>query len=377
MNGTPSLLKKDYTFLDEAEVQNQYTQNGDVRRMRFFVGGVRCANCLRKVEGLAESMPGLVDLRFEMSTHLAHVEIDPNVTSFSKVAQAIANLGFQVTPIAKTSDMEDADTKRLRQDLIRLAIAGACAGNIMGFAFASYFGAQPTLQPYFAWLSFALYLPVVTFVAWPFYQGAWHGLRRRQLSIDLPMAIASFGGFAFSTVQLIRGRPDIYFDSLSGFLFLILVARFIQRRLQRRSLDDERFFQEMYSIRKVSGSSWRWVTAESLQPGDKILVEQNEVVPADAQLLEEKSHFSLAWLSGEAKPRSFSYGAEIPAGAKLISAGAVMAFRRPLTETEFGKIIKDTREFALHKNQTIQISDRWAQRLLITVFSIGVVFLIG
>ncbi len=71
----------------------------------------------------------------------------------------------------------------------------------MTFAFANYLGAAGGWEPLFQWLAFALYLPVVTYVALPFYKGAWRSLKNRQLSIDLPMAVVGMSCFFSASVR--------------------------------------------------------------------------------------------------------------------------------------------------------------------------------
>ncbi|MGZ3722428.1 MAG: heavy metal translocating P-type ATPase [Bdellovibrionales bacterium] len=345
--------------------------------MRFYIAGIHCAKCVRRLEDLASSVPGLSRLRVEIGKNLAHVEVDPKVLLFSQVAGHILRLGYQPIPLEHGGKYEDARKLENRQELIRLAVAGICAANIMTFAFATYFGAGEW-SLLFRWFSFALYLPVLTFVALPFYHGAWQSLKQRQVSIDLPMAIASLAGFIFSTAELIRGRTDIYYDSLSGFLFLILISRWIQKRMQRSFLRPQELHEtlQLQRVRKVESLTWAWRPVEALVSGDRILIYGRETLPADAELLSSKAYFSLAWLSGEAKAKTFLKGAIIPAGARLLAGEAQLTIKRSLSETGFGKLLEEVRKFSLSKNRVVLSADKWGQWLLVSVFAVAIAFLI-
>ncbi|NJM09969.1 MAG: HAD-IC family P-type ATPase [Bdellovibrionaceae bacterium] len=266
-----------------------------------------------------------------------------------------------------------------RDELIRLGVAGACAGNIMTFSFANYLGAGGEFSHTFSWLSFLLYLPVVVYVAKPFYIGAWNSLRQKQLSIDLPMAVASFLGFVFSTVELLRGRDDIYFDSLSGFLFLILLSRWTQKRLQRRFLRPQELMESLQlgRVRRVHESGWSWTPIEMLRPGERIILCAPETLPAEAELVSATAHVSLAWLSGEEKPRTLLRGAIVPAGARLVTGQVQLIARKPLNETSFGQILSEVQNFTLSKNRIVSLADRWAQWLLAIVFAAAIIFLVA
>lgn len=370
---------RDFSYLDQSDFRSKYALGPDKNQMRFYVGGISCGKCVRKLEDLTQSVSGLRSLRVEMGKNLAHVEVDTKLLNFGDLAQHIAELGFEPIPLTEEMDFEAADRKQDRRELIRLAVAAACAGNIMMFSFANYFGARGELAQVFWWLSFVLYLPVVSYVALPFYSGAWQSLKQRQISIDLPMAIASWLGFVFSTVELLRGRDDIYFDSLSGFLFLILVSRWAQRRLQRNYLRPQDISEtlNLQRVRIVNSSGWSWRPIEALKVGDSLLVHAPETIPADAELLSNRAYLSLAWLSGESKPKTFLRGASIPAGARLASGEALMVVQRPLGQTSFGQILKEVQRFSLSKNRTVITADRWAQWLLAIVFSIAVLFLVS
>lgn len=369
--------RSDFSFLDQGDFKSKYEDGPS--GMRFYVGGMSCARCVSKLEKLAQTMSGVRSVRVDLGKSLLKAEIDPEKTSFEALANKIEELGFEPVPLAREVNGEQIQRQEDRAELIRLGVAGALAGNIMTFSFATYFGAPQELCPVFCWISFFLYLPVVSYVALPFYKGAISSLRNRRLSVDLPMAVASLAGFLFSTVELLRGHHDIYFDSLSGFLFLILASRFAQRRMQRKFLSfrDSSESLQLHRVRKVrAGKDWAWTTLEHASIGDRMVLHAGETLSCDAQLEGRFAHFSLAWLSGESKAKIFLPGATVPAGARLTAGEAKLAIVKKLEDTEFGKILRHVDGAELNKARTISLTDRWAQRLLITVFAAAIGFLV-
>ncbi|MGE0762574.1 MAG: heavy metal translocating P-type ATPase [Bdellovibrionales bacterium] len=372
---TSPSAQSDFSFLDEDSLNSIYVKGQAQQHIRFFVEGIRCAKCLRKIESLPASIPGLYEARVEMGKNLVHVKFDRQQVNPSQIAAKLIGLGFKVRALAQDADVELAQRLEDRRSLIRLAVAAACMGNIMGFAFALYFGVQGAWLTVFSWLSFIFYLPVVTFVAWPFYVGAWQSLKQARISIDLPMAVASLAGFVFSTVQLLRGHTDFYFDSMSGFLFLILLARFVQTRVQRRYLSPTHNSEDLGRARQMRGLDWKWRPTSQLVPGDEILVETGETVPIEGRLLSPRAHISMAWLTGESKPRLIMAGALVPAGAKLLGGAIRISYTKPLAETDFGKTLNEIQSFALTQNRAISTADRWTQWLLGTVFLLALAYL--
>lgn len=368
----------DFSSLDQFDFRERYLSGPEANKARFYVEGIRCGKCIRKLESLPISVPGLTSLRIEMGKNLAHAELDTGILKLSELAQKISDLGFTPIPVPQQQNEEVIRDREDRRELIRLGVAGACAGNIMTFSFATYLGDSGTLWGLFSWLAFALYLPVVTYVAWPFYVGAWKSLRQKQISIDLPMTIASLCGFLFSSIELWRGQTDIYFDSLSGFLFLILVSRWAQKRLQRRLLRPQELTESFHfsRVRIGDAQAWAWAPTATLEVDQDIVLREGDVMPADAELLDERAHFGMAWLTGEVHPKSFRRAAIIPAGARVMATDFVhVRVRRPLPETEFGRILQEVQGFALAQNRLVTQADRWAQWLLGGVFAIAVFFL--
>ncbi len=357
----------EYAYLDQENFKSRYASGQDRAHIRFFVDGVSCGKCVRKIEDLLLSTPGLKKMRVELGSNLAEVEVDPQQLSFAALAEKIHQLGYNPIPITPESGAEGLAKQSDRREMIRLGIAAACAGNIMTFSFATYLGAPPEFSELFRALSFALYLPVVTYVARPFYLGAWRSIKLKQISIDLPMAVASLSGFIFSTVELLRGREDIYFDSLAGFLLLILLSRAFQRRLQRRWLRPQELMESLRleKVRRVGAVGWEWIPVETLEAGQRILLRSPETLPAECELLSSRSHFSMAWLSGESRPQTFLRGSVVPAGARLLSGEAHLIARKPLRETGFGRILEEVRSFSLSSNRIVSVADRCAQTLIV------------
>jgi Cu2+-exporting ATPase/Cu+-exporting ATPase len=342
--------------------------------IRFYVDGISCSRCVQKLESLPQAKSQIRSVQVQLGSKIAQVEIDPS-SSFEAAAQLIRDLGFQLTPLRARSKSDELEKTSTRNELIRLAVAAFCAGNIMTFAFGVYFGLEGDLKQVFDWLSFLLYLPVVTYVAWPFYRGAFQSLKQRQLSIDLPMVVASFSGFLFSTVNLVRGEGSLYFDSIAGFLFLILAARFLQKSIQKKAFSDSfRHWLPLQEKVMKLGESKGWVPVESLKVGDRISLQTSEICPGDARLESESCDFDLSFLTGESIPRSYSRGMSVPSGARVLSSEAVLSIERLGEDTTFGRILSEVRSGFLKQSHFMGLADRASHILILSVFSLAAVF---
>ena len=371
-------MTNDYSFLDEGLFRSAYCHTETPTRMKFYVEGIKCAKCVAKIEGLANHNPQLKHVEVDIAHQTAFVELYSKTDSFSRVAEEINALGFHAVPIECKQDAIELWNKESRHDLIRLGVGAFCAGNIMMLAFAVYFGLDGELLRLFEWMQFALYLPVVTFVAWPFYQGFWQGLKEKQLSIDGPMAIASFLGFAISAWNLIRGNSNIYFDSTSGFLFLILATRYLQKRMRFQYLKylNPQSFTDLFKARVQTENGWKWMRSDQLLSGQHVKIEKDELVPADGVLLSEQAVFDFSILNGESIPRRVQEGFAVKAGSRLLSGVAEFRVEAVGAQTLLGQLLASLQSGQSIKSESTAFSDRASQILLSTVLSVAAVMLV-
>ena len=124
---------------------------------------------------------------------------------------------------------------------MRIGIAAAAAGNNMLIAAALYFGMfQYMTHDIGTLLRVASCVIGLISVLGPgrvFLAGSVAAIRTRTPHMDLPIALALMVGTLTGLVNTVRGAGEIYFDSLSVLVFLLLLGRWIQFRQQNRATD--------------------------------------------------------------------------------------------------------------------------------------------
>ena len=121
-------------------------------------------------------------------------------------------------------------------------------------------------------------MPVMCFSAQPFWRQAWHDLRQRRIGMDVPIALGMALTFVVSTAATLDplgplGR-EVYFDSLTMFVFLILGGRLLQWRMQERTAGalDALMNRWPESALRQSPKGWQRVALHHLQVGDVVRV---------------------------------------------------------------------------------------------------------
>ena len=346
-----------------------HNQEQIFKEFEFHVDGVHCANCLRKIDGLSETLAPIESLNFDMSHNRLSFK-GPQSLSNSTVLQAVESLGFQGREYSEESVADLEAKKTNRKHLIRLGVAAVSAGNIMLLASSIYSGAEGLEARFMNWIMLLLAIPALTYGAWPIYRTAWADLKLKKVSVDLPIVVAIIAGSVLSTISVIQDRGDIYFDSITCLIFLLLASRYFLNRVQARYLGVGRL-QNLFKIHKVKklnadGSSYE-VEVEALRSGDIVEVESGQVLPVDGELLGSQASLDTSLLSGESRPRGFAAGEQVYMGMKNCGAAITLKVSQSFEKSRINKMLQEVETAVSVKPRSIALLDRVGQTFLVLV----------
>jgi Cu2+-exporting ATPase len=205
----------------------------------------------------------------------------------------------------------------------------------------------------------------VVSLGWPgslFFRGAWAALRTRTAHLDLPIALALLAGGAAGTLNAIRGQGEIYFDSLTMLVFLLLLGRWIQRRQQRWSADAVELLFSLVptSARRIEDGDVRDVPLEAVVPGDLLEVRAGESVPSDGTVIEGRSTVDQSLLTGESQPVPVAEDDLVHAGTVNVAARLVLRVDSVGSQTRVGKLMELVQECSRRRAPIVQFADRVA-----------------
>ncbi len=373
-DGVPSRCRatgRRYAEFDDPVFQGLYSRPlpAGGRTAELFVEGVHCAACVWLVEKLPLVAPGVTEARLDMRRSLVRVTWDEGTTALSAVARALDTLGYPPHPArdARARERRRAEDRRY---LVRLGVAGACAGNVMVLALALYAGAFDAIDSaygtLFRWTSLAL---SALALAWPgsvFFRGAIGALRTRTPHMDVPIALGLGAGAVWSAWCTLRGVGDVYFDSLSVLVFALLAGRWVQQRQQRWTGDAVELLFSMTptSARRVEGDALRDVPIEALRVGDEVEVRAGESLPADGIVVRGESSVDQALLTGESAPVQVGPGDAVAAGAVNLASGLRVRVEAAGAGTRIARLMALVEEGAARRAPIIQLADRLARWFL-------------
>lgn len=379
---TPRVSGRRYEELDEAAFAERFvTARADgTSTVDFYVEGVHCAACVWLVERLGQLEPGVVSARLDFARARATIVLDPARVTLSAIARRLDSLGYPVHPWREA----ERDAARSREDsrlALRLGVAGACALNAMTLAAALYAGEASDMTPTTAnWLrlaSLAVSLPAVSWSAATFYRGAWTALRSRVLHVDLPLSLAILAAFLGSAWHLVRGSGAIYFDSLTALVFLLLAARWMNRRATRAAENAAGVLTALApsSARLVEDEVVREVPVDALRRGELIEVRAGESLPVDGRVEHGRSSIDVSLLSGESRPQAVGMGDAVHAGTVNLEARLLVRVEGTGENTRLGKLAQLVDEAVARRAPVLRLVDRLAGGFVAIVLALSLLTL--
>lgn len=368
-NQTPAAeaTQNRYAAFDDPAFLEAHSQplTSGLRHADLRLAGVHCAACVWLIERLPRVFPGVVEARLSLRQTVARVVWDPAQVALSDVALALHRLGYPPHPAGDS----DARTTRLegeRKMLIRVGIAGACAGNAMLLAVALYLGLIDGMavefKSFLRWVSMGIGVVALLGPGLLFFRGAWAGLRTRRVTLDLPIALALGAGGLAGTINVITGRGEVYFDSLCVLVFLLLVGRYLQMRQQRRTTDAVTLMQSLTPVGCAvwRGGDWIDLPLEAITPGDRVRVPSNERLPIDGVVAAGASSLDTASLTGESRPTPVGVGDHVFAGSQNVGAALEIDVDAVGPETRLARLMEDAAANVATKPEIVRLADRIA-----------------
>ena len=349
----------------------------DCWESNLMIEGMHCAACALTIEEVLLRVPGVLKAEVSAGSHRARVVWSADAVLPSGWMRAIEVAGYHAVP-ANDAFARERRLGESRKALWRLAVAGLCMMQVMMYAYPAYVAAPGDLtaemEQLLRWASWVLTLPVILFSCGPFFSSALRDVLHRRISMDLPVAIGMLITFVVSTVGTFDPRGtfgrEVYFDSLTMFVFFLLAGRWLELRLRDRTSGAlEALMNRLPDsiARQCADGTYESVAVRRLQTGDVIRVLPGQTFPADGVVLQGDTLVDEALLTGESRPVSRNAGGWVIAGSHNLSSVVQMRVEWVGTQTRFSQIVTLMESASTTKPSIAQLADRIAKPFLIGV----------
>jgi P-type Cu+ transporter len=317
-----------FAYLDDVTFRRRLLDyvDGSLAYMTLSLPQIHCPSCILLLENLYRLDPGIECARVNYLRRELKVTFNLERISLRQLVELLASIGYEPDIHQDSLDRSPQSTP-LRSLYLKTGIAGFAFANIMLLNFPYYLNIVDDIDPWmsrvFQYLAIALALPVLLYSARDYFIGAIGGLRSRILTIDVPLALGIAMLFARSVAEIFIGQGHGYLDSFAGLVFFLLVGKLFQYKTYD-NLSFDRDYKAYFpvSVTKKQGSVETTVPVTSLRVGDRIVVRNQELVPADAIMIRGQGQIDYSFVTGESRLQPVLPGMEIRAGGRQVG-GAI------------------------------------------------------
>jgi P-type Cu+ transporter len=367
-----------FAYLDNEEVVSKLVRftDGKQSHLSFYLPQMHCASCIWLLENLHVIQPGILYSKTNFGRKEIFIAYDPGATTLRKIVELLAFVGYE-PQITFNDSGKKREKKVSRQQIYKIGVAGFAFSNVMMLSFPEYFSSgnidEHYLERIFSYANLLLALPVFFYSASEFFVSAWKGLRQKWLNIDAPIAVSILMTFSRSVYEITTGTGAGYLDSMCGIVLFMLVGRWFQNKTYDSfsfDRDYKSYFPLGVTVLNEDGSEDAR-TISSLKKGDLIRVRHNEMVPADALLLQGEGNIDYSFVSGENTPVAKQKGDLIYAGARQLGGSMELEVIKTVSQSYITQLWNNNDVFDGQKNRDKSFIHPWSRYFTAALFTIA------
>lgn len=361
--------------------QSYVPQDVEVWDSHIALDGMYCATCALTIEDALRAVPGVERAEVSAAAKRARVVWRPALVLPSQWMAAVQKAGYKAFP-ARDAVAREIRLAQHRKALWRWLLATFCMMQVMMYAWPAY-DAQPgdllmEFERLLRWASWVICIPMLIFACGPFFSGAWRDLRRRRVSMDLPVALGMIITFIVSTIGTFAPEgifgQEVFYDSLTMFVSFLLAGRWLEVRLRDRTagaLDAVlNRLPDSVEQRQADGSFER-VALRRIATGDVLRILPGEAFPVDGVIVRGRTQADEALLTGESRPVSRAEGERVIAGSYNLTAPVELRVDRVGAQTKFAQIVELMESASTQKPRLAQLADKVAGPFLVVVLGLA------
>lgn len=328
----------------------------EMKRLAFEIREMWCPSCAEVIEILLLQEKGVLSCKVDYATDMALVEYDPKKIASDGVFSFIRGLGYD--PLFLEEAIVQGEQKGLT---FRLFIASFSALNVMMFSYpiyASYFDYEPEgLSFILGWMSFLFTLPVITYCLWPITRRFFCSLKTALYGMESLVMVGVTAAFVLSTMNLLQGSQEVYFDTLTAIVAFVLWGKRIEGRAKLTS--KEAFYALARSLPQRARKKGVFVSLKEIEPGDLIECVAGERIPLDGVVVEGEAWVNESALTGESLPSFKSAEAILEAGG-IVETGRLV-IKVAGRESILNRMVDACKINLEQKSQYIRTLDPWVR----------------
>lgn len=317
--------------------------------MELKVEGMHCTTCAQGIERHLRTL-GVDEVHVDLATNAVRFR-PPASLSRESIGDAIRTLGYRVL-----------DGREARRAPISIEVK---------FWFSLVFTIPLLLHMVAPWhwlhddlVQLALCTPVFFVALAHFGASALRAVRSRTANMDVLIIIGVSAAYAYSlTGTLLALGPDyLFYETAATISTAVLLGNVLERRAVQRTttaIEELGRLQPARARRFVSRIESRTeeIDANQIRPGDRLLVQNGERIPADGRVHSGKALVDESMITGESIPVEKSVGSTLIGGTVVVDGSLRMDAGAVGEKTVLAGIIRLVKEAQSAKPTIQRIGD--------------------
>lgn len=377
-------------------------------KQSFDITGMTCSACSGRVEGAAQSVPGVQKAVVNLLKNSMELEYEGDASVISAVCLAVQKAGYGAIPrtqggagadvaVVGMPQMENAAEKEAKHIKFRLIMSFIFViplfylsmGHMFGWPLPGFFLGPENLMT-FAFTQFLLLLPVI-FVNFKFFRVGFKTLLHGAPTMDTLIALGSTASTVYGIAALYRigialgvgdhaaahaAAMDLYFESAGMILALITLGKFFEVRAKGKTTSAVTALMDLApktAIRLNDQGEEEEIPSANVQVGDVLVVRAGQSIPVDGVVRDGQGTVDESALTGESIPVEKASGDSVTGATVSTSGYFTMNATRVGSDTALAQIIRLVDDATSTKAPIQRIADKISGVFVPTVIGIALV----
>lgn len=340
-NNTPGQQSKAEGHLEYLDEPNIITQLLDYKHetssiVTFYIPAIHCSSCIWLLEHLYKINPAIFNSRIDFLKKQVTISFNHEEISLRKLVEILNEIGY--APLISQQDVVKAHSGSVDKALVlKIAVAGFLMGNVMLFSFPEYFGLsglEKHFQYLFGWLNLAFSIPATFYCGRDYFVSAITSLEHKHINLDTPLALIITVLFFRTAFEIILNTGPGFADTLTGLVFLLLMGKWLKQRTYHH-ISFDRDYRSYFpiAVTTLENGKEKPVPINEVKTGDRLLIRNGELVPADAILMKGDAWMDMSFVTGESEPIHKVLGEIIYAGGRQTTAAIELEVIKPVSQS--------------------------------------------
>lgn len=377
---------RNFDFLDDPDLKSRLIDftDGKNTSITFHIPQMHCSSCIWILENMYKLNKGIRESKVNFLKKTLSISYNEELVSLREIVELLDSIGYLPALNLEKSYKEKSDTV-IKKLYYKIGIAGFAFGNIMLLSFPEYLSLEDVvtdnIKLIFGTINMFLALPVFFYSASEYYLSAWKGLRKKIVNIDVPITMGIFVLFLRSYYELFTMTGAGYLDSLAALVFFLLIGKLFQHKTYE-ALNFERNFQSYFPIAVTYYKDGIETTkpVEKLEVGERILIRNAEIIPADSVLISETANIDYSFVTGESKPVERINGDLIYAGGRLIGSSIEVETVKEVSQSYLTQLWNQdaySKKYSSKINSLVNTVSKYFTAIILLIALLSFLFWIG